>query len=88
MIAVRLIEPLGERPLQEADFPLTIGGPGAAVLLPGCVRGEVLARIAWGTGQPSIEPASPAVDLRSNDRRLSGPTALQEGDVIALGGAR
>ncbi len=40
-----LAEPLGERPLVPSDLPLTVGGPGAAVVIPGCVPGEIRARV-------------------------------------------
>ncbi|MSQ91850.1 MAG: PEGA domain-containing protein [Gammaproteobacteria bacterium] len=40
-----LAEPLGERPLVPSDLPLTVGGPGAAVVIPGCAPGEIRARV-------------------------------------------
>ena len=40
-----LVEPLGERPLAPSDLPLTVGGPGAAIVIPGCVPGEIRARV-------------------------------------------
>jgi len=40
-----LAEPLGERPLSASDLPLTIGGPGAAIVIPGCAQGEIRARL-------------------------------------------
>ena len=40
-----LAEPLGERPLAPSDLPLTVGGPGAAVVIPGCAPGEIRARV-------------------------------------------
>jgi len=40
-----LSEPLGERPLAPSDLPLTVGGPGAAVVIPGCAPGEICARV-------------------------------------------
>jgi formylglycine-generating enzyme required for sulfatase activity len=40
-----LEEPLGERPLAPSDLPLTVGGPGAAVVIPGCAPGELHARL-------------------------------------------
>lgn len=41
-----LEEPLGGRPILPSELPLTVGGPGAAVVVPGCAPGEVCARIA------------------------------------------
>jgi formylglycine-generating enzyme required for sulfatase activity len=40
-----LAEPLGERPLAPSDLPLTVGGPGAAIVIPGCAPGEIRARV-------------------------------------------
>ena len=40
-----LAEPLGERPLAPSDLPLTVGGPGAAIVIPGCTAGEIRARV-------------------------------------------
>ncbi len=40
-----LAEPLGERLLVPSDLPLTVGGPGAAVVIPGCAPGEIRARV-------------------------------------------
>ena len=40
-----LSEPLGERPLAPSDLPLTVGGPGATVVIPGCAAGAIRARI-------------------------------------------
>ncbi len=42
---LRIIDPLGERPLAAGDFPLTVGGTGADVVVPGAAPGEVLARV-------------------------------------------
>jgi len=41
-----LEDPLGARPIQPAELPLTVGGPGSAVVVPGCRPGEVRARVA------------------------------------------
>jgi len=40
-----LAEPLGERPIVPSDLPLTVGGPGAAIVIPGCAPGEIRARV-------------------------------------------
>jgi len=40
-----LEDPLGLRPLTGADLPLSVGGPGADIVVPGCGAGEVRARI-------------------------------------------
>ncbi len=51
-----LDEPLGERPLLPSDLPLTIGGPGATVVIPGCAAGEIRARAAVGFDGLTVVP--------------------------------
>ncbi len=51
-----LDDPLGERPLAPSELPLTVGGPGAAVVIPGCRPGELRARVAVGAGGLAITP--------------------------------
>lgn len=87
MTVVRLIEPLGERPLHDADFPVTIGGRGAVILLPGCAPGEVLASIHCVAGRLSLVPAAAAPALQVNQRPVAGEVVLRPGDSIALGSA-
>lgn len=41
--AIRLREPQGERLFSASELPVSIGGPGAAVVVPGVTAGEVLA---------------------------------------------
>ncbi len=57
-----LAEPLGERPLAPSELPLTVGGPGAAIVIPGCVPGEIRARVVVaGQGlQVTPEAGQPA----------------------------
>ena len=61
-----LDDPLGERPLMPSELPLTLGGPGAAVVIPGCAPGEVRARVAVGARGLTITPVAgapvPALD--------------------------
>jgi formylglycine-generating enzyme required for sulfatase activity len=40
-----LAEPLGERPLAPSDLPLTVGGHGADIVIPGCAAGEIRGRV-------------------------------------------
>ena len=75
-----LAEPLGERPLAPSELPLTVGGPGAAVVIPGCVPGEIRARVAVvgqglqvtpETGQPAkIDGVSFALEERNGRRTI------------------
>jgi formylglycine-generating enzyme required for sulfatase activity len=70
-----LDEPLGERPLTPSELPLTIGGPGATVVIPGCAPGELRARAAVGIDgltvvpQPDMGPdALDGVEIKLEDR--------------------
>jgi formylglycine-generating enzyme required for sulfatase activity len=51
-----LEEPLGRRKLLPSDLPLTVGGPGAAVVIPGCRPGEVRARVGIADGRLAVSP--------------------------------
>jgi formylglycine-generating enzyme required for sulfatase activity len=51
-----LEDPLGARRILPSDLPLTVGGPGTAVVVPGCRPGEVRARVALTTQGLSITP--------------------------------
>src|SRR5262245_31389676 len=67
-----LEDPLGERKLQPSELPLSVGGPGAAVVIPGCRPGELRARVAVTTEGLAVTPEPGA-----------GPGAL-DGVTIAL----
>lgn len=56
---LRLVDPLGERPLEAGDFPLAVGGAGADIVLPGLEPGVVQGRVTWAGGGLRFEPASP-----------------------------
>jgi formylglycine-generating enzyme required for sulfatase activity len=51
-----LEDPLGARRVQPGELPLTVGGPGAAVVVPGCRPGEVRARVAWTADGIDVRP--------------------------------
>ncbi|MBX3703211.1 MAG: SUMF1/EgtB/PvdO family nonheme iron enzyme [Steroidobacteraceae bacterium] len=51
-----LDDPLGERPLSPSDMPLSVGGPGADVVIPGCAAGELRARVAVTAAGLAVSP--------------------------------
>ena len=53
---VWLEDPLGERKLAPSELPLTVGGPGAAVVIPGCRPGEMRARVALAEQGIAVTP--------------------------------
>ena len=82
---LRLRDPLGERTF-DGQSALTIGGPGAAIPLPGLAAGVVLARITVSEALLTLEAL--ARGLRCNGRAIDGSIALATGDVIQAGDAR
>ncbi len=73
-----LEDPLGERKLLPADWPLTVGGPGATVVVPGCRPGEIRARVGLADGKLAVMPEPGAgpealdgvrIDLEERDGR-------------------
>jgi formylglycine-generating enzyme required for sulfatase activity len=84
---MRLIDPLGERPLPADELPMTLGGPGSTVVIPGPAPGEVVARVGEATdGRVFIEPDGD-VALRLDGRPLTGRGWLDDGAVADLRGA-
>jgi formylglycine-generating enzyme required for sulfatase activity len=76
---LRLVDPLGERPLAAGDFPLTVGGTGADIVVPGAEPGRVVARIHRAAGGFRVEPAAPGG---------AGTDELAPGASVDLGAAR
>ena len=90
MSATELIlrDPLGERALSAADFPVSLGGPGRTVVLPGA-GDDTVAWIALHEGQLFLQPAErretpPLV----NGAPVTRPTWLREGDVVDVARGR
>lgn len=83
MTAVELVlrDPLGERALTLADFPVSLGGPGHTVVLPGATAGT-LAWIALHDGQLFLQPAEGRDAPLCNGVPVTRPTWLREGDVV------
>ena len=84
MSQLRLVDPLGERPLQPGDLPLTVGGPGSAIVLPGLQPGERLATLGASDGRLFVEPA-PDAALRLDGARLGASGWMDDGSVLDLG---
>jgi formylglycine-generating enzyme required for sulfatase activity len=80
-------EPLGSRSLAAGDFPLTVGGPGAALLVPGLPAGTVAALIGLADGEPFVQPAGGAA-VRSGPDVLTESTWLHDGERFAIADAR
>ncbi len=88
MDAIRLREPLGDRTLTAAQLPASLGGPGAAIVVPGAAAGEVLATLGLREGRAYLErqgEASPLWLLPGTRLALAQATLLAlPGEAIEL----
>ena len=85
---VWLEDPLGERKLAPSELPLTVGGAGAAVVIPGCRSGELRARVALTehgiavTPEPGAGPdALDGVHIEFEDRAGRPTIVVRHGGV-------
>jgi formylglycine-generating enzyme required for sulfatase activity len=87
-LSVELVvrEPLGERLLGAGDLPLSLGGPGAGVTLPGA--SSVLAWIGLHDAQLFVQPAGETAGVLHNGTPLQGSVWLRVGDVLDAGAGR
>ena len=86
-IELVLRDPLGERALSAADFPVSVGGPGHTVVLPGAGAGT-LAWIALHDGQLFLQPVEGREPPLCNGAPVSRPAWLRAGDVIDVARGR
>ena len=84
--ALVLREPLGERLLGPGDFPLSLGGAGAAVTLPAATG--ALAWLGLHDGQLFVQPAGDATGVLHNGTPIAGSVWLRPGDVLDIGAGR
>jgi formylglycine-generating enzyme required for sulfatase activity len=83
-----LRDPLGERPLAATDFPVSIGGAGQTIVLPGAGAGA-LAWIALHDGQLFLQPeANVTAAPLCNGAPVTRATWLRAGDVIDVARGR
>ena len=77
--------PAGTRRLSGTDFPLSVGGTGADIVLKDTSEGVVLAHIALSSGHAYVQPANEAVELFHNHEHIVTSAWLKSGDRIELG---
>ena len=89
MSATELIlrDPLGERALSAADFPVSLGGPGHTVVLPGA-GADTLGWIALHDDQLFMQPAEGREAPLVNGAPVTRPTWLRAGDVVDVARGR
>jgi hypothetical protein len=86
--AVELFAEGRRRLVEPAEFPLAVGGPTAAVPVPG--TSEPLAFLGLERGEVFVQPAggSPSVELTCNGVPLRASRWLRDGDEIVSGSSR
>ena len=72
----------GQRRLAAADFPLTLGGHGCDVHLPGVGEGRIVAHIALSDGHAYVQPANQHIELFHNHEYLAASSWLKSGDRV------
>jgi formylglycine-generating enzyme required for sulfatase activity len=83
-----LRDPLGERALDAEDFPVSLGGPGHSIVLPGVGSGPI-GWLALHDGQLFLQPVEgPPSPPLVNGAPIGRPTWLREGDVVDAGSGR
>ncbi len=89
---LRLIDPLGERRVAREELPLTIGGEGARIAVPGIRADLIVGEIGTDEDGVYVEAASAVPEstsrLRVNGRVPQERQRLQANDVLAAGEAR
>lgn len=74
----------GARRLTEADFPLTVGGSGADIVLQDALADTVVAHIALSSGHAYLQPAKADIELFHNHEYISTSAWLKSGDRVQL----
>jgi len=89
---LRLIDPLGERRVAREELPLTIGGEGARIAVPGIAPDLVVGEIGTDEDGVYVEAAAEVPEgasrLRVNGRVPQERRRLQANDVLTAGDAR
>ncbi|MFO1406209.1 MAG: PEGA domain-containing protein [Steroidobacteraceae bacterium] len=86
-VELRVRDALGERDFAAGDFPVSLGGEGSSVPLPGLPPGAA-AWLALHDGQLFVQPEPGATPLALNGVTLSGSRWLRDGDVVEAGASR
>jgi formylglycine-generating enzyme required for sulfatase activity len=87
-LELRLKDPLGERRVWPHELPLTVGGEGAAIAVPGQPTGVTAASIGVDERGAYVEPVEGGPAVHVNGRLLVERIPFEPGDVASLGDAR
>ena len=77
--------PDGRRRLDEADFPLNVGGNAADIVLQESLPETPVAHIALSSGHAYIQPAATDIELFHNHEYIDTSAWLKSGDRVQLG---
>lgn len=75
----------GRRRLTEEEFPLSVGGRSADIVLMATLAETHVAHIAMSDGHAYVQPANPDVELFHNHEYISTSAWLKSGDRVQLG---
>ena len=74
----------GEQQLKATDLPLSIGGDGTHIELPGFPAGAVVAHIAQSDGHAYIQPTAEAIEIFHNHEYITTSAWLKSGDKVQI----
>ena len=75
----------GKRRLDESDFPLSVGGTGADIVLEETLADKLVAHIALSGGHAYVQPASAGIELFHNHEYIDTSAWLKSGDRVQMG---
>lgn len=78
----------GARPVHEGRFPLSLGGAGADIELPGYGDPQPAAHIGLSDGEIFVQPASRRTQVVVNEALITTSHWLRDGDVLRIGKAQ
>jgi hypothetical protein len=82
VLQVVVHEPLGERSFAPAELPLTFGGAGAHVLLPGVPEGTVVGQLGLHEGRAFFQAVAGPCQWWREGAPLTGAAWLQAGERL------
>jgi hypothetical protein len=86
-VAIVVRDADAERVYGTDDLPLAVGGPDAAIAVPGIDAGAALARLGLADEQVFVQPGS-EVPVTCNGRLIETSRWLRNGDTIGIGPVR
>jgi formylglycine-generating enzyme required for sulfatase activity len=86
--SAEITEAGASRRLNRDRFPLSLGGSGALIVLPGVAPGLTVAWIGLADGEPFLQATDPAEVVACNGSPVATSQWLEDGDVIRIASAR